>query len=158
MKLAILSVEGVLAHQDDIRQVPATKWAKPLYDGLRVNYNTMLLSRADPEIASWWLKRERFAGYSLLRCWEPASSVFTYGRWRIDQVQGMLADGFEVGCYVDTDTVVLERIRDLGVLTLGVSYPDKAVGWRDPEDTAPRPWAQVASTVEDGQEVEHGTG
>src|SRR5262249_17551929 len=131
------------------------KWAKPLYDALVTQFNTVLLTRASHDIAHWWLKRERIAGWSRVLCW-PQDRLLNYSRWRYDEIQSMLADGFEVALYLATAHVTLERVRDLGVLTLTMSYPSKAGGWRDPAESAPRPWAELASG--ETQEVEHGLG
>jgi hypothetical protein len=143
--IAVVTIEGVLSAGDDLRNSPPTKWAKPLYDGMRSQFNVLLLSKAEHEIARWWLRREGLASYSQILCWRDG--LYTWPEWRVDQVRGILADGWEISFLLDHDPEVLASVGGLGVITLTVSYPTNSVGWRDPATTAPRPWSDVVDTV-----------
>lgn len=157
MKIAVFTVENVLTLGDDLRQVTATKLAKPFYDAMRSQFNTIAMTAASEEIARWWLKRERLHNWGLVSAW-PRDAL-SYQSWRIDQVRSFLSDGWELGLYIDADEAVLDHVADLGVATLQMSYPAKAVGWKDPEMSAPRSWEVLAATVEGThQEADHGTG
>jgi hypothetical protein len=143
--IGVVTIEGVLADGQDLRNSPPTKWAKPLYDGMRSQFNLVLLTSADHEIARWWLRREALASYSQVLCWKDG--VFNYPAWRIDQMRQILADGWEVAFYLDSNPDVLSAVGELGVITLAVSYPGMHVGWRASSSTAPRAWSEVVDTV-----------
>jgi hypothetical protein len=66
--------------------------------------------------------------------------------WKVRQIEEFLAEGWEVGLMLDVDLEVLQRVTELGVLTLAVSYPTIKVGWRQHE-ASPRPWAEVSGTL-----------
>ena len=157
VKIAVFVIENVLAHGDDLRQVTATKLAKPLYDAVRSQFNTIALTKADEEIARWWLKRERLHNWGLVSAWPQ--DLLGFNQWRIDQVRFFLSDGWEIGLYFDSEDMVLAHVSELGVATMKMSYPAKAVGWKDPEMSAPRSWEVLAATVEGThQEADDGTG
>ena len=141
--IAIIPIEGVLANGEDLRTAPPTKWGRAFYEGLVVNFRTIAFTQADPEIAAWWLKRETITGWAAVMTQEP---YLDYPDWKVRQVQDFLAEGWEVGIMLDTDPEVLERVSELGVLTLKVSYPSMRTGWKQHE-TSPRPWNDVSSTL-----------
>ena len=62
--ITVVTIEGVLAAGDDLKTVQPTKQAKALYDGLHLTSNMIGLTRADQEIARWWLKREHLNDWS----------------------------------------------------------------------------------------------
>jgi hypothetical protein len=142
--IAAISIEGVLANGDDLRTAAPTKWGRPLYEGLVVNFRTVAFTRADPDIAQWWLKREMLTGWAAVMSQEP---YLDYPAWKVRQVEDFLAEGWEVGFVLDVDDEVLERVNGLGVLTLKVSYPATKVGWK-PHESSPRPWSDVSGTLE----------
>ena len=148
MTLAICTVEGVLAQGSDLKTAPSTKWAKPLYDGMRSQFHVALLTSSDQDIARWWLKKERISQWSALITWPR--EAFDYPHWRLDHVRSLLAAGWEVAFFLDTDMELLHEVSSLGVMTLSVSYPDKPPGWRDTATSSPRPWSRVVDTVEAG--------
>ena len=147
MSIGIVTVEGVLSEQDDLRTAKPTKWAKALYDGMRSQFNLILMTSTEMDIARWWLKQQSIGNWSSLLVW-PANSPFGYIEWRVDQVRNYLADGWEIAYYLDAHPYALREIGSLGVMTLTVSYPDKPPGWRDVHQTTPRPWSKVVDTVE----------
>lgn len=142
--IACVALEGVLAAGEDLRTAPPTKWGRALYDGLALNFRTIAFTRADPDIAAWWLKREGLAGWAAVMSQE--AYMPEYGAWKIRQVEEFLAEGWEVGLMIDVEPDVLARVTELGVLTLTVSYPTTRVGFRSHE-SSPRPWADVSSTL-----------
>src|SRR5262245_48263408 len=113
---------------------------------MRSQFNVVLFTRADHEIARWWLRREALASYSQVLCWQEG--VFDYPSWRIDQMRQILADGWEVGFYLDANPDVIKTVGDMGVITLTVAYPGMHVGWRASTTTVPRAWSEVVDTVE----------
>jgi len=141
--IGCIAVEGVLAAGEDLRTAPPTKWGRALYEGLAVNFRTIAFTKADPDIAQWWLKREGLTGWAAVMSQEP---YLEFPAWKVRQVEEFLAEGWEVGLMLDVDREVLERVTELGVLTLTVSYPTIKVGWKQHE-TSPRPWADVSGTL-----------
>ena len=143
--ITIISIENVLARGEDLRTAQPTKQAKALYDGLRSQNNTVGFTRATEEIANWWLKREHLGQWARVLSYPPTSAL-TWDRWCVDQIRGILAEGWEVYAYVDKPGPVLMSVDLLGVMTLGVTYPNTAPGWK--EVAAPRAWADIATTVD----------
>jgi len=141
--IAVICIEGVLANGEDLRTAQPTKWGRALYEGLAVNFRTIAFTQADPEIAAWWLKREMITGWAAVMTQEP---YLDYSAWKIRQVEDFLAEGWEVGMMLDTDPFVLERVTELGVLTLMASHPTTRIGFR-PHEASPRPWSDVSSTL-----------
>jgi hypothetical protein len=141
--IAVIAIEGVLAAGEDLRSAPPTKWGRLLYEGLATQFRMIAFTQADPEIAQWWLKRESLNGWAAVMTQEP---YLDYRAWKVKQVEEFLAEGWEVGLVLDTDTMVLEQVSDLGVLTLAMSHPTVKVGWRE-RLTSPRPWTDVSSTL-----------
>ena len=144
--ITIVTVEGVLARGDDLKTAQPAKQAKALYDGLKLTNNMIGLTRANEEIARWWVKREHLAGWASILSYPPGST-FTWDHWRVDQVRGFLAEGWEVYAYIDTNAYVVDEVRALGVATMCVSYPHQPPGWK--ETALPRAWADVVTTVDD---------
>jgi hypothetical protein len=142
--IAVVVVEGVLARGDDLRNAQPTKIAKALYDGLKLTNNMIGLTRADPEIVKWWLKREHLNGWSSVLAYPD--NVHTWDHWRIDQMRGFLADGWEVFAYIDTNGYVCDEVRAMGITTMALSYPAMPPGWK--EAAVPRAWSDVVSTID----------
>ena len=44
----------------------------------------------------------------------PANSPFTWDHWRVDQIRGLLAEGWEIFAYLDTHSYVVDEVRALG--------------------------------------------
>jgi hypothetical protein len=143
--IVVITIEGVLSSGDDLRQAQPTKQAKALYDGLRSQHNTIGLTRATEEIAKWWLRREYLANWSSVLAY-PGTSAFTYEAWRLDQLRGMLAEGWEIFAFVDRSPDLVEEAVALGIPGLCVSYPHMPPGWR--EVGVPRSWEGIVATVD----------
>lgn len=143
--LVVITIEGVLSNGDDLRQSQPTKQAKALYDGLRSQHNTIGLTRSNEEIARWWLRREYLANWSSVLAY-PDTSAFTYEAWRLDQLRGFLATGFEIFAFVDRSPGLVEEAVALGVPGICVSYPTMPIGWR--EVGVPRAWNTVVANVD----------
>lgn len=141
--IACVAIEGVLAAGEDLRTAPPTKWGRALYEGLALNFRTIAFTKADPEIAQWWLKREGLGGWAAVMSQEP---YLEFPAWKVRQVEEFLAEGWEVGLMLDVDPEVLKAVTELGVLTLTAAYPTIQVGWKQHE-TSPRPWADVSGTL-----------
>ena len=142
--ITVMVVEGILARGDDLRNAAPTKIGKPLYDGLKLTSNIIGLTRANQEIAKWWLKREHLHDWSSVLSYPGA--VLTWEQWRVDQVRGFLAEGWEIYAYIDTDAAVLDEVRTLGVPTISLAFPDQPPGWK--EVAAPRAWSDVVTTMD----------
>lgn len=140
----MIAVEGVLAADIDIRRAAPTKWAKLLYDGIRTQYRTIALTRADEALARWWLNREGLAGWSSVLC---NNGVLEHTQWKIDQVREFLSNGWEIGFYLDSDRETCTMVQSLGVVTLCVGMPVHPPGWRA-DDTQFRPWTAVVDTLD----------
>jgi hypothetical protein len=141
--IACIAIEGVLAAGEDLRRAQPTKWGRPLYESLATQFRMIAFTSAEPEIAQWWLKQESLRGWAAVMSQEP---YLEYPDWKVRQVEEFLAEGWEVGLVIDTDAGVLERVTELGVLTMKLSYPTIPVGWRNRE-ASPRPWADVSGTL-----------
>ena len=141
--IIFISVEDVLSRGEDLKTAQPTKWAKVLYDGMRLQHNTVALTRADYDIARWWLKREHFNDWSRILTW---NTVIPWNQWKIDQVRETLAEGWEVFAYVDSAAGTVAEVTRMGVAGVCVSYPTIATGWK--EVAAPRAWSDVVSTME----------
>ncbi len=158
--IAIVTIEGVLAQGADLRVARSYKQARPLWAALRSEFQLVGLTRAPAEVARWWLRQESMydRNWAQIRPWSSDVSLFSWENWRFHEVRNLLADGHEIALCIDQSSNVCEMLHSLQVPVMQMSYPTKALGWQDPEDTVPRPWADVASTVGSGQEVDHGTG
>ena len=143
--IVVITIEGVLANSEDLRQAQPTKQAKAIYDGLRSQHNTILLTRAPEDIAKWWLKREYILQWSSVLSY-PATTAFTWEAWKLDQLRGLLAEGWEVFAFVDRSPDLVEEAVKLGVMGLCVSYPHMPLGWR--EAGVPRSWEDIVTTVD----------
>jgi hypothetical protein len=147
MSIAVVTVEGVLSQEPDLRTAKPTKWCKPLYEAMRSQFSVMLLTSTEHSIARWWFRQQAISQWSSLQIW-PSKGLFDYAEWRIDQIRSYLADGWEISFYLDIDPYVLHKVGEMGLMTLSVSYPDKPPGWRDVHQTTPRPWSRVVDTVD----------
>lgn len=141
--IACITIENVLANGDDLRNAAPTKWGRALYEGIVLNFRTIGFTRADHEVAQWWLKNETITGWAAVMSKED---YLEYDDWKVRQIEDFLAEGWEVGMFIDPDPEVCARVSDLGVLTLCVSYPTIKVGWR-PHEASPRPWSEVTGTL-----------
>lgn len=141
--IAVMTVEGVLAQGDDLRNAPPTKWARALYDGARSQFRMIAFTAADPDLAEWWLKREFLNDWAAVMTQEP---YLEYPAWKVKQVEEFLAEGWDIGWVMDVDQQVLSSVNELGVLTLTVSYPANRVGWKA-HSSEPRSWADVSGTL-----------
>jgi hypothetical protein len=144
MNICVVSIEGVLALQPNLKEAQPTKWARMLYDSLHSQYRMIGLTANEQEVARYWLHRE------MLRDWAGVLTMpdayVNFGDWKAKQVEEFLAEGWEVGMVIDTDQEVLEQIGQLGVMTMGLSYPANRVGWRDSPPEV-RAWTDVVSDL-----------
>lgn len=143
-KVAIITVENVLAAGDDLRTAFPLPWATTLYDGIRSQSRTVALTRATDEIGRWWLNREGFANWSSVLSWNQSMS---YEDWRIDVIRDFLANGWEIDFFYDPDPDVAIIARSMGVLTMYLGAPLQRPGFK-PDDTSFRSWDDVVSTVD----------
>ena len=158
--IVVCTIEGVLAHGDDLRVARSYKQARPFWSAFRSEFQMVGLTRAPLEVARWWLRNEGMydRNWASIQCWSSDTSLFSWENWRFHEVRDLLASGYEIATVLEHSSNVAEMVHSLQVPVMLVSYPAKALGWQDPDNTAPRPWADVASTVGAGQEVDHGTG
>ena len=142
--VAIFSLESALVAGDDLKSAPPTKAAKSLYDAMRSQHHTVGLTKAPQDIARWWVRREHLNDWSMILSWPDAA--LDWDAWRIDQVREFLAEGWEVFAYIDVPGPAITEIAGLGVLTVTLTYPAMAVGWK--EVAAPRAWSNVVTTMD----------
>jgi hypothetical protein len=142
--ICVVSVEGVLSLDTDLKSAQPTRWARMLYDGLHTQYSMIALTGNDIDIAHYWLNRE------MLRAWAGVMTkpdgYNSFRDWKVKQVEEFLAEGWEVGMMLDIDPVVLEQVSRLGVMTMLLSYPSNRVGWREPSPEV-RAWTDVVSDL-----------
>ena len=143
--VAIFSIEETLANGEDLKTAQPRKQAKALYAAMRSQHHTVALTQATQEIARWWLKREHLNDWSMVLCWPHAA--LDWNAWRLDQVREFLSEGWEVFAYIDVPGPTIASVADLGVLTMTLTYPSMAVGWK--EVATPRAWSNVVSTMDD---------
>jgi hypothetical protein len=146
--IAVISIENSLSQGPDLRSAAAYRASRPFYEALKGAYQLVGLTTATEEIARWWLKREHMAEWALLRYWNEATSPFDHLEWKVQEVREFLSSGWEISFYVDSDWSPLMKVLQLGVSTLRIEHSHVVPGWRDPETTAPRPWSDIAATVE----------
>lgn len=139
--VALITVENVLAAGDDLKTALPLKWGKPLYEGVRASFHTVAMTRSTEDIARWWLGREGLGSWSAVL--SSASSAMSYEDWRVDQIREFLSNGWDIGFVLDYDTSVIQRIRELGVLTLTLGPPDHHPGWKDNAQVF-KPWSDVS--------------
>lgn len=137
--IAILSIEGVLSQTDDLKTSQPTAWARQLYRALKTEYRLILLTKADEELARWWLTKEFMSDFALI---SPYVALMSYPDWKTDQVRQFLADGFEVGVVYDDDDRVIHEVNLLGVAGMRVSPATQRSGWRH-HTTEVQPWGDV---------------
>ena len=140
----LVTIEGVLTTGDNLKTAMPVKLAKPFYDSFRSQFRMVALTKADQEIARWWLKREGLANWSTVLSWNQA---MTWNDWRVDTVREFLANAWEVSYLIDPSRLVAEKVADMGVTALVPWYPTHHLGWQ-PEDQQRRSWEDVVSTVE----------
>lgn len=145
--IVVVSIENTFAQGPDLKTAAAYRASRPFYEALKGAYQLVGLSTATEDIARWWLKREHMGEWAMLRLWTP-DSPFSYLEWKVQEVREFLSAGWEVAFYIDSDWSPLMAVTRLGVSTLRVEHAHNVPGWRDPETTAPRPWSEVAATVE----------
>jgi len=149
-RIAVITIEGVLAETDDLMTTPPTKLGKDLYDGLRATYRVILFSnQSDKELARYWLRKEGFKGWAMIMAY-PSTWVGNEMGWKVSSVREMLGDGWDVGVVIDCDHRTQRAMLDEGIASMLVSYPAMARPGKLPESPGPlRPWSEIAATVED---------
>ena len=157
-RIAIVAVEGVLAETPDLKATPPNKTGKALYDALKPEHRIVLLSEnTDYDLVRFWLRKEGFNGYALMRSY-PSTSVMDKPTWKVSVIREMLGDGWDIAMVIDTNEDVSRRCVHEGVPSLTVSYPAMAVRpGRLPETPPPlRSWESVTAKVEEQNLLEQG--
>jgi len=141
--ICVVPVEGILAvgESADLRSAPPTKFARDLYEGLRQRYRMIAFTLSDHDRADWWLRREMMPEWAAIMTKPDAYN--SYPRWRVDQVGEFLAEGWEVGLVLDMNADVTERLNEMGLVTMLLSYPTNRIGWKDQAESV-RPWDEVS--------------
>lgn len=142
--ISLITVEGVLAQGEDLKNAAPQKWARPLYDGIRSQFRTIALTRAPEELARWWLNRERLTQWSGVLCW---NNPMSYEAWVVDQVREFLANGWDMAFLLTSNLEIATVAQGMGVLTLTVGTPVHPPGWRA-DDTSFQPWDQLVDTLD----------
>lgn len=144
--IAIINVEHVLAHGGDLRSIASYRGASVLYEALASQYQVLAFTMANEEIARWWLKRERMPRWANVYAADAIEQQMTpgdYHEWQVMQVRAILAAGWEIAFYIDSELGAHERIHKMGVNTLVIHRNQIIPGWRNLETAAPRAWDTV---------------
>jgi len=158
MMLAVVSIEHVLANGEDLRSIAAYRGSKLLYDALASQYHLIGLTAASEEISSWWLKRERMPKWARVysaESWAENMTGMELNEWKLMKIRSFLAEGWEVGFYLDWEHGPIRQVHEMGVTTITFNHSLINPGWRDPALASPRPWESLASTVDSGGD-DHG--
>lgn len=148
MRIAVVSVEGVLSENENLRTSPPTAIGRSIFECLKAEYRVVLLSgQPEHDLAQYWLKKEHFSRWSMLLAYDR-DSMYPPGMWKVHKVREFLADGWDLSLVVESDTQVVEELQRLGVVTMQVSYPTTRPG-RIPTDPGPlRSWESIEARVE----------
>lgn len=138
--ICVIPIEGVLASDDDLRKAQPTRWSRPLYDSLHTEYRMIALTGNPVDTAQWWLQREMMKDWAGVMTKPDAFNRFD--DWKVRQVEDFLAEGWEVGLFIDTQAWVCEEVGRLGVVTMKLSYPMSHVGWKQPDQPL-RSWEEI---------------
>jgi hypothetical protein len=141
MIICVLPIEDVLSQSHDLKSSPPQKWARPLYDGLHTQYRMLALTVATDEVADWWLQQNYLKDWSGVLTKPDAYN--NYNEWKVRQVEEFLAEGWEVGLFIDTEVWVCDEVNRLGVMTMRLSQPTSRVGWKPPDQPI-RGWSEIA--------------
>jgi hypothetical protein len=145
--IVLIAIEGTFAQGKDLRTAAGYRGARPLYEALKGGYQLVALSEAPADICRWWLRKEHMSEWAQMMH-HDADVWPEYSEWKVQKVREFLADGWEVAFYLDDDWKALQDVHVIGVSTLRIEHAQIRPGWRDPETTAPRAWADVAVTSE----------
>lgn len=147
MRVAVITIEGVLSETNNLLVSPPAKNGKALYDGLRSQYRVILLSLyEDRSIPQQWLRREGFSGFGSLMCY---NRIFQSSAWRINAIRELLSDGFDVGLFIDTDDYVTRGVSGEGVPVMLMTYPVTHPGMIADAPGKLRPWDEITAKLED---------
>ena len=157
VRIAVITVEGVLSETDNLRSSPPTKLGRDFFNSLKAAYRIVLLSnQPDNGAARAWLKKEGFKGFAMVLCY-PVSTLPSLTGWKVNQVREMLGDGWDIAMVIDTDEHVHQAVLQEGVPSILVSYPRMARPGKLPETPGPlRSWDQITATVEEQNLLEQG--
>lgn len=154
MKVAVITIEGVLSETPNLLVSPPAKNGKLLYDALRTQYRVVLLSLyVDASIPRQWLKREGFAGFGSLMCYK---NIFQASAWRVNAVRELLGDGFDIGLFIDCDEYVTRSVSSQGVPVMLMTYPVTRPGMVADAPGKVRPWDEIAANLETKNLLEQG--
>ena len=144
--IAIINVEHVLAHGADLRSIASYRGASLLYEAMASQYQVIAMTMANEEIARWWLKRERMPKWANIYAADAVEQRMTpgdYHEWQVMQIRAILAAGWEIAFYIDSELGAHERIHKMGVNTLVIHRNQIIPGWRNLETASPRAWDTV---------------
>ena len=158
MRIAVVTIEGVLSETSYLLSSPPTKLGKDLFDALKGPYRLVMFSNnPEKEMARSWLRKEGFKGWAMLMCYPATTWVGDMTSWKVTQIREMLGDGWDIAMVLDTDRNLQLALLDEGVATLLVSYPTMPHPGRLPETPGPlRPWSEIAANVEEKNLLEQG--
>jgi len=144
--IAIINVEHVLAHGADLRSIASYRGASLLYEAMASQYQVLAMTMANEEIARWWLKRERMPKWANIHAADVLATGMNgddYNEWQVMQVRAILAAGWEIAFYVDSEFGAHQRVHKMGVNTLVIHRNQIIPGWRNLETASPRAWDTV---------------
>jgi hypothetical protein len=142
--ICIIAIEGVLALGTDLRRAQPTKWGRLLYDSLHTEYRMVGFTMNENELAKGWLKREMLKDWAAVLTQDDG--IPNYQDWKLRQLEDFLAEAWDVGMFIDTDPVVIQRVTEMGILGITLTHPVHQVGFRPPEE-APRAWVDVVESL-----------
>jgi hypothetical protein len=138
--ICVMPIESVLSGEDDLRKAQPTKWARLLYDSLHSQYRMVAFTANNEDTAEWWLRREMLRDWAGVMTKPDAFNRFD--DWKVRQIEDFLAEGWEVGLFIDTEKWVCEEVGRLGVVTMLLSYPANKIGWKEPDQPL-RSWTDI---------------
>lgn len=142
MDICVVPIEGVLSIESDLRKAAPTKFARDLYEALRTRYRMIAFTLSDHDTADWWLRRELMPEWAGILT--KPDGYTDYPHWRIVQINEFLSEGWDVGMALDINPHVTDKLNEMGVVTMLLSYPRNRVGWKEPAE-AVRPWDEAVS-------------
>jgi hypothetical protein len=152
VSLIVVSVEGVLTDEGPadvggLINCVSSGRGRTLYSLLRDTGNVMLLSsETNRESAKAWLGREGFRKYAEVRC-HPVDSPHDVSAWKVHVVRDLVAVGYSIAFYIDSDPAAVRSMTADGVDSLLLASSAVVPG-EDYRDEPYRPWYALTETIE----------
>ena len=142
----VTSLEDVLAMDAN------NAWARnvQVYTALGGFFRTVVTTRWDREEAKRWMRAERVRYDMLL---DRGTSILDDRAWKIHCVHEVMAMGWPIGLYLDSDPSVIQEVMALGLTTLLISFKVRRPSWV-PSKEAPRQWDELVSFIDEQRQAD----